>query len=439
MTYVQGFETPTEAFAEIFSSSSWSDVQLAKKIILAKIDKIIPQVSPLAARMKSLNTINGTDPKWIEEQAYPYQLTGTFVNGTGVFTVTGNLFQATPTRANMLKIARTLAVLRMELNGVTHIAQVSAVDAALPKLTLGAISGTDLPADSPVGTTYTWNVIGEPVADADPATNPRFLARKFRKATTQIFSDTFQIEKTRKMQAMEGVTNEFEEQVNALLKKMALQQAQARLQQWPLISSGQPQTMLDGAERPLLCGLTWWPRFLFDDAPDGASWTAQWNKFDTTVAATPLRNLAAANLTEDDLDNLCGAMYDNWSRFDEGEWVIATHPWVRDYMHEYGMAYRRLTQDSKVAGALVEEVKLKRANKSVPLVMDPYLPRGTALLVNLSNVGRGYLEGDEIQKGELPADSIRHERWQITCQEYGIVVREAPTSIGMIYNIGDGH
>jgi hypothetical protein len=427
MGNIVGFEAPIVGFAETWRSSEWADVDLAKQYVLGKIDRIEQRESELARRMKKLNNIDAVDPRWLEEMAYPHQITGTIVNSTGIITINQPIFNHTVTRADMLTVLNTDCVLRVDIAGVTSILKVSAVDGTNPICTVVADSGTAIPADG----TYTFDILAEVGYDSKDARNPRFIERYFRGCTTQIFDDyVFQIEKTRKIQGMVGVKDEVEHQVDLQLEKMVRDRQRARIQQWPLLSGGLPVTQKNDKQTRLM-GLTFWPEFLFSTT---GAWTAQWR-----VDANLLKNLAGENLQLDDLDNLCGFMDDNGSNFQSGNWLIVTTPWIRDYLHNYGLANREITQDSKVAGYFVDRIRLKRAHREVEVISDKHLPRGTLLLTNIDNVGHGSLEGDEFTKGELPAGGIGYEKWQMRAQDYGIVLREAPTSIGMIKNIGDGH
>lgn len=427
MGNIVGFEAPILGFAEVWRSSEWSDVKLAKQYVLGKIDRIEQRESELAKRMKKLNNIDAVDPKWLEEMSYPHRVTGTLVNSSGVLTINQPIFNHTVTRADVLAVMNLDSVLRVDIAGVTSILKCTVVDATNPVVTLVADSGTSMPANG----TYDFELLPETGYDSKDARNPRFVDRYFRGCTTQIFDDyVFQIEKTRKIIAMEGVKDEVEHQVDMLLEKMVLDRQRVRIQQWPLLSGGLPVTQKDDKQTRMM-GLTFWPEFLFSTT---GSWNAQW-KVDENL----LKNLGGENLLIDDLDNLCGYMDDNGSNFQSGNWLIVTTPWVRDYMNNFGLSAREMTQDSTTAGYYVDRVRLKRAGKPIDCISDRHLPRGTLIMVKLDNVGYGSLEGDEFTKGQLPAGGLGYEKWAMRAQDYGIALREAPTSIGMIKYIGDGH
>lgn len=411
------FLPSSEVFARLFYSESWEDVNLAKRIILGAIDKIKTQTSEFYGKIQMDKAVSTTKPYWMEELDYPREVTGTLTGGD-TLTVTGNLFGAAASRTNLLKVCRTNAVLRHDSGTATTIATVDAIHATNPILTLSATSGTSMPSNS---TGQVWTVINEPATDAEDAHTPRFLNRKFRWTTSELFTDFFTIEDARKYTSMEGVANELSHQLEALLVRMERTIASAVIQSWPEVDgSGDPKSTME-EERSRLCGLDWWPEYYF----------ASGQEFENSEI---LVDLAGENLTQGYIDNMVAAMDANGTNFNEGTWVYVTRPEIFDFMQSYGLSYRQMEQGSTTAGFSVDKVRTKRG-VDVSLAKDWYVPRNTGYLVNYANVKIHPFKGGELKKGQIASKNITSEMWQIARRLVGTVIRKGPISIGKHKNI----
>jgi hypothetical protein len=320
---------------------------------------------------------------------------------------------------NLKKIARVGTVLRYETGGTTAIAIVSALDGSNPVLTVTAESGTSLPTN---GASQTWQIVSEPFTDASAADNPRMLSRKTRFTTTQIFSETFEIARSRENLAMEIIGNETETQVDSLLYKMRQSMAYSTIMMWPKMSGATVYSAME-EERSRLCGLEFWCNNLF----------ASGKEFEN---ASILKDLSGAAVDISDIDTLARTLMLNGSDFGSGSWEIWVHPNVRAYMHDYNLTFREKPDTSKEAGFLVDKLNLK-IGATVSVNDDIYIPERQLYLVDMSKLGYGWYKNDKVHREEIAMDTSRVKRWQISCQMYGLVERDAPVSLGFIKNIAN--
>ncbi len=402
-----GFDDTQVNLGRIWDFTDAEAEVLIQRLLLQKLDQFRVTSSDWYAKLKKLPQISDVEPRWLEEKGYPRTLTGT-LSGTSprYFTVTGNLFGASPTRASMLQCVRTDAVLFIEIAGVISAMKVSAVDATNPILTVTATGGTSLPTNA---AGMVVNVTNEPFSDAAPAENPRFLGRDYRGVSTEIFSDTFQIEKTRKHIKMALGISELDHQINELLIRLRDLHATSCIYSYPEVSGGVVQTMLKTA-KPRLCGLIWWFEELFGS---GGDWEN--NKILVDMGGKPV--------DVEDFDKAALEMVNQDADFGKGDWQAWMHPNARWYLHESGQFMRRTDRQDKVAGYGVETMFLKSCGKEIPVYQDVRFPKTRSFLLDMSNLGHGNFEDDDLSRGKLAADSIRNERWQITDQLYGLVVR----------------
>ena len=402
-----GFDDTQVNLGRIWDFTSAQSEVLIKRLLLQKLDQFRVKSSDWYSKLKKLPQVADVEPRWLEERGYERQLTGT-ISGTTprYFTVTGNLFNASPTLASMLQCVRVNAVLWIEINGTISAMKVTAVDATNPVLTIVATGGTSLPANN---TGLTVNVTNEPFSDAAAADNPRWLARTYRKVTTEIFSDTFQIEKTRKHIKMALGISELDHQINELLIRLRDMHATSCIYSYPEMNATVPQSMLQ-VQVPRLCGLLWWFETLFGS---GGDWEN--NKILVDMGGKPV--------DVDDFDTAALEMVNQNTDFGKGDWQAWMHPNARWYLHESGQFMRRTDREDKGAGYGVETMFLKSCGKEIPVYQDVRFPKTRSFLLDMSQIGHGNFEDDDISRGKLAADSVRNERWQITDQLYGLVIR----------------
>lgn len=419
-----GYDTTTgEVFAQLWSSSSWQDEQVLAKLMLAKVDKYRLQKDDFYSKLKVLSDIDHVKPRWMDQEGYIDKLTGTFSSTGTTFTVTGDVFGQSITRALLLRVAREHTILAYSEGGNDYRLEVTAVHGSNPVLTTAlyggatAIAGLDSLGPTGNGQNITVKVIGEPYTDAQDADNPRWVDRKTRYTTTQIFSETYQILKTRKMQRMEGGINEVENQIDELLYKLRSQKASAVINMYPKIVSSAAASMTE-TERPTLCGLEWHLKMIHGttgERPNDEIW----------------KSAAGARIDASHFDALAKAMGRNGTDFGMGNWQIWVHPDQREYMHDFDISYREKLEDSTTAGFYIDKIRLKNG-KVVEIHDDWYMPEDKAFLIDMSSFGLGNLKGDAINRDVLPA-SGRYFKWQISEQVYGLVNRNALTNGGGIY------
>jgi hypothetical protein len=420
MSYEYSFDSGRDAFSRVWNSSSWADSNLVKRLLIEKLDQMRIKQSDFFGKVKELPDIANLKPLWMEESPYPHSIVGTLAGtSTRTITVTGNLFNASPTLINLQKIARVGTVLRYEASGTTAMAIVSAVDSTNPILTVTAESGTSLPSN---GASQTWQIVGEPFTDASAANEARMLARKTRFTTTQIFNEVFEILQSRENLAMEIVGNEVEHQIDSLIYKMRQSMAYSIIQMWPYMSGSTVYSAME-TERSRLTGLEFWCNNLF----------ASGKEFENSSI---LKDLSGASVDISDIDTLARTMMLNGSDFGSGDWQIWVHPNVRAYMHDYAISFREKPDTSREAGFLVDKLNLK-IGATIGVNDDIYIPERQLYLVDMSKLGYGWYKNDKIHRNEIPMQTSRTKRWQISCQMYGLVVRDAPISLGLIKNIAN--
>jgi len=387
-------------------------------MVLDAIDQIRPTISEFYAAIPIGESVDSVKPFWMFEHLAPTQVVGNFTNADSKLTITGKPFGRTVTRTDMLKILRLNAVLRYDYSSGTVIAKVTAVDPTNPVVTLTATSGTSLPGTDQSG--KTWLVIGEPSTDAEDASNPRFFDRDFMYTTTELFSDVFSIEKTRRGLGMQGVRDEYAHQLDLLLQRLEWIQARSVLSGWPEVSGGEPQSLLE-TERARLCGLDWWPEYLFGSGKDYEN-------------SSLLQNLSGAALTQTHINTMVGELDKQGAKFSRGDWRFVTRPEIADYMQDYDLSYRESPADRTTAGFTIEKVRTKRG-VDVKISRDWFVPEGTAWFVDVSQCEIHPFKGMEMLKEQLGRTNATSETWQIARRLVGLVLRNAPISVAKIKNI----
>jgi len=143
---------------------------------------------------------------------------------------------------------------------------------------------------------------------------------------------------------------------------------------------------------------------------------------------------AGEPLLKQDLDRILRNMEQSENvNFGKGNWVLLTDKITRDYMQDFDISHREMTQDSKKIGFAVDTFHAK-IGQDFRIVADEWMRPGTLIPINLANVKYGYNKNDSIWRKEIPAFG-RHQKWLISFQTYGVVLRNARQSIGMIYGL----
>lgn len=407
------FLPASENFARLFLSENWEDVNLAKRQVLKGIDKIRPLVSELYGKISKGPVVDTTKPYWLEERTRTDKLVCTLSGSGTTLTVTGNLFGQTITRDNMLKVVRNNARLRHDDGSTTTIADVTAVDATLPQLTVAAGSGTSMPAD---GASQTWYVIGEPATDAEDAHTPRFQTRKFRYATSELFTDLVTIELTRENTAMEGIGNEFIHQLELRISNQEWMKARSLICGWPrLTGGGEPKSTMED-ERSTLIGLDFYPEYLFGSGKEYEN-------------SEILMDLEGVAMEQDHVNRMIAAMEANGTNFNEGNWLLVAPPNIIDLMQTWGLIYREMTQDSREVGFSVERVRTKRG-VVVNIARDWFIPEYSAVFVNLSSLQYRPFKGMEFLRGEISKKNVTSKQVQIASRIVGLIMRNCVQSVG---------
>ncbi len=262
-----------------------------------------------------------------------------------------------------------------------------------------------------------WDIIAEVWSDYRDAADPRYLDRIFREVGTQIHAETFEIPKTRKNTKYEVVTNEVQHQIQALFDKLRRQLAYAVLRSRPF-HDGTNYVYGNKTEEPTMCGLCTWPSITQAELANPHVYV----------------NKGAVALTKADLDNLARHLWlDEHANFNKGNWWIVCHPLTHQYIHDFDISYRRTDKDERGVGFYVDHFDAK-IGKSFPILSDRYLRPDTLILTNLEAAEYGYYANDKLDRKEVPTQG-RYQRWLISFQTYGVVVRNPRSNIGMIYGL----
>jgi len=411
-----GYTDWSDEWARLWYMDDTDTEVLLQRMILDKIDAIIKKPGDFFANMVNIGSISDVKPRWVEELDYPDQLVGDHVTaaGTTTLTVTGNLFNVAPTRANIVKCVRPYATLQTTIVGVDYNAEISSVHATNPTMVIVGTGGSSLPADD---TDVTWTITGQPFTDADDADDDRILDRYTRFTTSQIFSDTFRIEKTRENIKTRLIGNEVEHQIEAIVRRMRREMHYGVMRMPPVVSGGVPQSMFE-TQRPRLCGLLWWANYLFGTGGE--------------LENDEIYVNLGAGLTKDDIDSVARALFLANADFSDG-WQIWCHPLVRDVIQSYDNDIRRISGTDTTVGYGVDNLRLN-VGTIVPIKQDRLIPTDCLILANMANMQYGFFQGDEISREELPHGG-RYRRWQISAQMVGAIPRMAPVSLGVIRGI----
>jgi hypothetical protein len=399
---------------KLWTQSTQEAERKLAKLLLTGLDRRIARSSGLTKRFKKGAAIDGPIVRWMEEEGYPQAVTGFWsATSTDGFTVSGNLFGAAATHANMVKVIRAGTILERSSDGLQ--VKVSAVHASALTCTAamygnsGSASGFDSGA-------VTWELMGEPWSDYSEADDTRALDRTFREVGTQIHAETFEIPKTRENTKYEIVGDEVSHQIDALLEKMQRSLEKAILRMRPYYSGG--YKFANQTETSTMCGVFTWPEIVQAECAN------------TNVYV----NAATAEISKEYMDNLALYLWlDEHANYQNGDWIFCCHPLLARYIHDLDISYRRKTADDKSLGFEIDVFESK-IGKTFPIVIDEYMRKDVLGLINCDKISWGYYKNDTLDRKEI-ATKGRFRQWLLSFQTYGTVVRDPRASIGMIYGL----
>lgn len=395
-------------FMKLWTQGDQESERKLQKFLLVGLDKVVQGQSDVLSKIGVGTPATGPVVRWMEEWGYPSQITAT-LNGTNM-TFSGYLFGQAVTEESVKKVIRAGTILERPSDGIQ--AKVSSVDDLTA--TVAGYGNTVLSNDS---SPVSWDIIAEVWSDYRDAADPRSLERIFREVGTQIHAETFEIPKTRKNTRYEIVADEVQHQITALLEKLRRQLAYAVLRSRPY-HDGTNFVYGNKTEEPTMCGLCTWP--IITQA-EHANPNVYVNKNSTA-------------LTKVDLDNLVRHLWlDEHADYNKGNWWLVCHPLTHQYIHDFDISYRQTEKDETGVGFYVDHFDSK-VGKSFPILSDRYMRPDCLMLVNFEAAKYGYFSNDRMDRKEIPTQG-RYQRWLISFQTYGVVVRSPRTNIGMIYGL----
>jgi hypothetical protein len=398
-------------FMKLWTQGDQESERRIKKFLLEGLDKVVQGQSDVLSKIKVGETVATPVVRWMEEWAYPSQVTGQLTGNTIAFT--GYLFGKAINTESVRKVIRPGTILERPSDGVQ--AKVASVDGL--QATVNAYGNTTLSDDT---SATGWDIISEVWSDYRDASDPRSLDRIFREVGTQIHAETFEIPKTRKNTKYEIVADEVEHQVTALLEKLRRQLAYAVLRSRPY-HDGANFVYGNKTEEPTMCGICTRPVITQAELSNPSVFV----------------NKSAAPLTKTDLDNLAKYLWlEENADYNSGDWWIVCHPITHQFIHDFDIAYRRMERDDHGVGFHVDTFDAK-IGKSFPIVSDRYMRPDTLIIANLKKMSYGYFAQDRLDRKEIPTQG-RYQRWLISFQTYGVVARNPRANIGMIYGLPTG-
>lgn len=413
----------TPDILRLWEQSDATSERKLTKILLKGLDKVAKAQGDTLSKIKVLKPVSTPVIRWMEEIAYPTSLLVTFVNSTGVITITtANSINGTAVTADaaggllLKQVIRLGTIFEVPSSGkqieVTDISGLATGNTVVGT----AYGGTTLPAD--VSTAESWDIISEVWTDYTEVSIGRALDRGFREVGTQIHAETFEIPKTRKNTKYEMVANEVEHQIAELLMKLRRQLHYAVLRIRPNNGLSSPKYATQVQDSTMI-GLTVWPALLQAEAANTAVYV---NNSSTPITYNVVNTLAKNMwLTEN-------------ANFKQGKWALICHPNQFDQVQTWDYSFRRSTMDSTKVGAGVNTIHLNSVGKDVELINEQYQRPGVMTLVNLAAAGYGYYNNDKMDKKEIPTKG-RFQQWLVSFQTYGVVLRSPRTNIGQIYGI----
>ena len=395
-------------FMKLWTQSDVESERKLKKFLLMGLDKVVQGQSDVLGRIPVGPSVSSPFVRWMEEWGYPSQVVAQLEGSTMTFS--GKLFGRPMTDSALKQIIRLGTILERPDGG----SQVKVTALNDLEATVEAYGGTTLSDD--VDPTQ-WDIIAEVWSDYRDADEPRALDRIFREVGSQIHAETFEIPKTRKNTAYEIVSNETEHQIAALLEKLRRQLAYAVLRSRPY-HDGTGFVYGNKTQEPTMCGICSWPVITQQEMPN------------------PLVcvDKHGVRITKEDIDNLIRNLWlTEHADYGKGDWWIVCHPLTHQYIHDFDIAYRIIEKTDREIGFHVDTFDSK-IGKSFPILSDRYMRPDTLLVLNFASTKYGYFANDRMDRKELPTQG-RYQRWLISFQTYGVVVRNPRANIGMIHGL----
>jgi hypothetical protein len=395
-------------FLKLWTQSDQTSERMLQKFLLVGLDKIVQGQSDSLSKIGIGLPASGPVVRWMEEWGYPSQISAVLDESTMTFS--GRLFGKNIDSELVRKVIREGTILERPLDG----SQVKVMSLNGLSATVSAYGGSIL-SDDLVETS--WDIIAEAWSDYRDAEDPRSLERTFREVGTQIHAETFEIPKTRKNTKYEIVENEVEHQISSLLEKLRRQLAYAVLRSRPF-HDGFGFVYGNKTEESTMCGLCSWPLVTQSEVPNPKVYV----------------NKASQVLVKDDLDNLALSLWlDEQSDFNQGDWWIVCHPLISRYIHDFDISYRQTERSDTGLGFYVDHFDSK-IGKSFPILPERYMRPDTLMIVNFEAAKYGYYANDRMERKEISTQG-RYQRWLLSFQTYGVVLRNPRANIGMIYGL----
>ncbi|MCX5861678.1 MAG: DUF5309 family protein [Desulfomonile sp.] len=395
-------------FMKLWTQGDQESERKLQKILLMGLDKVVQGQSDVLSKISVGPAVAGPVVRWMEEWGYPSQIKASLDDDTMTFS--GYLFGKEINSESVKKVIRAGTILERPSDGVQ--AKVSSAT-GLTAL-VSAYGNTTLSDDEEP---QSWDIIAEVWSDYRDASDPRALDRIFREVGTQIHAETFEIPKTRKNTKYEIVANETERQISALLEKLRRQLAYAVLRSRPY-HDGSDYVYGNKTEEPTMCGICTWPIITQAELSNPSVYV---NKNSTA-------------LTKADLDDLVRYLWlDEHADYNKGNWWIVCHPLTHRYIHDFDIAYRRMEKSDTGVGFYVDNFDAK-IGKSFPILSDRYMRPDVLIVVDFDAAKYGYFANDRMDRKEIPTQG-RYQRWLISFQTYGVVVRNPRSNIGMIHRL----
>ncbi len=395
-------------FMKLWTQSDQEAERKLQKFLLEGLDKVVQGQSDALSKVPLGPNVSSPVVRWMEEWGYPSQITATLEDDT--LTFSGFLFGKAVSTESVKSVIRVGTILERPNDGVQ--VKVSAVDGLTA--TVGAYGNTTLVDDT---APISWDIIAEVWSDYRDAADPRALDRVFREVGTQIHAETFEIPKTRKNTRYEIVANETERQIAALLEKLRRQLAYAVLRSRPF-HDGTTFVYGNKTEEPTMCGICSWPMITQAELSNPSVYV----------------NKNAQALTKTDVDDLIRYLWlDEHADYNKGNWWIVCHPLTHRYIHDFDISYRRMEKSDTGVGFHVDTFDSK-VGKTFPILSDRYMRPDMLILVDFGATRYGYYANDRMDRKEIPTQG-RYQRWLISFQTYGVVVRSPRSSVGMIYGL----
>ena len=395
-------------FLKLWTQSDQTSERMLQKFLLVGLDKIVQGQSDSLSKIGIGPPASGPVIRWMEEWGYPSQISAVLDESTMTFS--GRLFGKNIDSELVRKVIREGTILERPLDG----SQVKVMSLNGLSATVSAYGGSIL-SDDLVETA--WDIIAEAWSDYRDAEDPRSLERTFREVGTQIHAETFEIPKTRKNTKYEIVGNEVEHQISSLLEKLRRQLAYAVLRSRPF-HDGSGFVYGNKTEESTMCGLCSWPLVTQSEVPNPKVYV----------------NKASQVLVKDDLDNLALSLWlDEQSDFNQGDWWIVCHPLISRYIHDFDISYRQTERSDTGLGFYVDHFDSK-IGKSFPILPERYMRPDTLMIVNFEAAKYGYYANDRMERKEISTQG-RYQRWLLSFQTYGVVLRNPRANIGMIYGL----